>query len=182
MSANKRRRFYLILCLFALISLACKGQDILRTVRGTLCTNTGGDWVLIDETTYYCDRNRGQNEQNSANASDPGQRTEEEFPQGMVLLGDWYGERCEDEDVGTFAYHWSINLFKNTTTGRIVGTLKFHECPGGGKVLYAVTGSETAEGTLILEGEKKTGAGQLYESSSDYQNFNFDPVSGQIIP
>ena len=100
----------------------------------------------------------------------------------MTLLGDWYGDKCIDSDVGTFAYNWSVNLFINEKTGKIAGTLKFHNCPGGGKVLYVVTGLENNDGILSLNAIKKTGGGELYNNSPDSKIFYFDPSEGIFTP
>ena len=175
------KRILLLSSLFILTSLSCSGNDILRTVRGALCDYTGGDWILIDDTTYYCERY--SEEDTTTDTTENGSiANDEELAANMELLGDWHGPRCVDEDVGTFMYQWSVNLMQNKTTNRVVGTIKFHDCPGGGKALFYVDGFVGSDGIISLDGVKKTGGGALFNNFEEYKHFNFDPQSGQLLP
>jgi predicted small lipoprotein YifL len=97
------------------------------------------------------------------------------------LVGDWYGPACTEAE-GTYAYRWSVNLIKDPGTGQVVGTVKFHDCPGGGRVLYRVTGDPQAGQAIQLTGEKMEGGGTIFSISSGSTTFTFDRSSGTISP
>jgi hypothetical protein len=98
-----------------------------------------------------------------------------------VVVGGWYGPAC-DEAEGTFIYRWSVDLMKNSQTGQLKGTIKFHNCPGGGRVLYTVTGDPPAGTAYTLPGQKMEGGGDLFGSAPDTVTFMFDSSTGQISP
>jgi len=93
---------------------------------------------------------------------------------------DWYGPACPEME-GTFPYEWEVHLVENPETGEFIGSIKFHSCPGGGRVLYTVTGTKTDDNLVQLQGTKKTGGGALHEDSADNRTFVFDLSSGTII-
>ena len=98
----------------------------------------------------------------------------------MLVISDTHGPYC-DEAEGTFAYTWQVNLIQRTDTGDYMGTIKYHNCPGGGRVAYHVVG-EPQEGAkiIMLSGTKKDGGGELYEKSLEYATFYFDLENGQL--
>jgi hypothetical protein len=98
-----------------------------------------------------------------------------------VVVGGWYGPAC-DEAEGTFIYRWSVDLLKNSQTGQLAGTVKFHACPGGGRVLYRVTGKPSIGTVFTLEGEKKDGGGDLFDTAAEDVTFTFDSSTGQLSP
>ncbi len=106
--------------------------------------------------------------------------TEETINEGMLVISDTHGPYC-DEAEGTFAYTWQVNLIQRTDTGDYMGTIKYHNCPGGGRVAYHVVG-EPQEGAkiIMLSGTKKDGGGELYEKSLEYATFYFDLENGQL--
>lgn len=121
------------------------------------------------------------------NAENPEEETADEPPASEessestspLIFHDWYGPACEEME-GTFPYFWEIHLVENPETGGVNGTIKYHNCPGGGRVLYTVSGTQNDEGLFLLQGTKKTGGGALYNDSSDTRTFTFDPTSGSF--
>jgi hypothetical protein len=97
------------------------------------------------------------------------------------VVGGWYGPAC-DEAEGTYIYRWSVDLMNNPQTGQLVGAVKFHDCPGGGRVLYRVGGNPPAGKVFTLAGEKRDGGGDLFESAAESITFTFDSSTGQITP
>jgi len=98
------------------------------------------------------------------------------------IVGGWYGPAC-DEGEGTFIYRWSVDLMKDPTTGRFIGVAKFHDCPGGGRVSYYLTGEPQESSMIFLSGEKTaSGGGNLFSSSDQTINFTFDLTSGILSP
>jgi hypothetical protein len=97
------------------------------------------------------------------------------------VVGGWYGPAC-DEAEGTYIYRWSVDLMKDPQTGQLAGVVKFHDCPGGGRVLYYVVGSQPVGTVYTLTGNKKEGGGDLFNSAQDSATFTFDSSTGQITP
>jgi hypothetical protein len=97
------------------------------------------------------------------------------------VIGGWYGPAC-DEAEGTFIYRWSVDLMKAPQTGQLAGVVKFHDCPGGGRVLYYVVGNQPIGTVYTLTGQKKEGGGDLFVSAEEDLTFTFDSSSGQITP
>jgi hypothetical protein len=64
----------------------------------------------------------------------------------------------------------------------MAGTVKFHNCPGGGRVLYRVSGNPPTGTVFTLAGEKKIGGGDLFGSAAESITFTFDSSTGQITP
>ncbi len=107
------------------------------------------------------------------------------------VVGAWHGEAC-DEAEGTYAYRWSLDLMKEPATSQVVGTLKFHDCPGGGRGLFRVVGTEQTGSTITLSGTLKDGGGDLFQTLQDQvsttngtsrtMSFTFDSITGEIEP
>lgn len=97
------------------------------------------------------------------------------------VVGNWHGAAC-DEAEGTFIYRWSVDLMKDPASGQLLGVIKFHDCPGGGRVLYYVSGAPPAQTTFTLTGEKMEGGGDLFNSAQDTVTFTFDSAAGEISP
>jgi len=95
--------------------------------------------------------------------------------------GNWHGVPCAEAE-GTFLYRWSVDLLFNPDTGGVKGTLKFHDCPGGGRVLYTVEGNLPANSVYTLNGEKQEGGGDLFDSSPENLIFTFDSSTVTIDP
>ncbi len=98
------------------------------------------------------------------------------------LVGSWHGDKC-DEAEGTFIYRWSLDLIKDPATGQVMGTLKFHDCPGGGRALFRVVGAGQSGTVITLTGTLKDGGGELFQAlSTETTSFTFDSTSGEIDP
>jgi len=107
------------------------------------------------------------------------------------VVGAWHGDAC-DEAEGTFIYRWSLDLMKDPATGQVMGTLKFHDCPGGGRALFRVVGVEQAGTVITLTGTLKDGGGELLQtaqgkvttssSETGAMSFTFDSSTGKIEP
>ncbi len=91
------------------------------------------------------------------------------------------GSRC-DEAEGTFIYRWSLDLMQEVDRDLVMGTIKFHNCPQGGRVLYRVEGFVDDEGLFSMVGVRKDGGGELFDNSSPSVTFTFDPTSGLLTP
>ncbi len=109
------------------------------------------------------------------------QSGKEEDTSSYKVIGGWYGPAC-DEAEGTYIYRWSVDLMQDPATGKYVGTVKFHDCPGGGRVLYRVVGDAPTGQVFTLSGVKKDGGGNLLGSAPETNVFTFDQSSGTITP
>jgi len=111
--------------------------------------------------------------------------TEGSIPPNVV--GAWHGQAC-DEAEGTYAYRWSLDLMKDPTSGQVVGTLKFHDCPGGGRGLFRVVGVSQIGSAITLTGTLKDGSGELFQTlqgetaAGGTIGFTFDSSTGEIEP
>ncbi|MRS03568.1 hypothetical protein EG832_10170, partial [bacterium] len=113
----------------------------------------------------------------------PEQTTESPIvePDEATFIGNWHGPAC-DEAEGTYQYHWSVDLIQDPETDQYVGTIKFHACPGGGRVLYRVLGEPTTESLVSLSGVKKDGAGDLFANSPEMVTFKVNLNTGEVSP
>ena len=98
-----------------------------------------------------------------------------------TVIGGWCGPYC-DEAEGTFYYRWSVDLMQNPADGSYAGTVKFHNCPGGGRLLYRVTGAQQAGPLITLTGVMQQGGGALHDNAAALLEFTFDLSTGQISP
>jgi hypothetical protein len=119
--------------------------------------------------------------QPSQPAVQPSQPASQNDASAVDVVGGWYGPAC-DEAEGTYIYRWSVDLMKDPQTGQLAGTIKFHDCPGGGRVLYRVGGNPPMGTVFTLMGEKLNGGGDLFDSAVDSITFTFDTATGQISP
>jgi len=100
----------------------------------------------------------------------------------IKVIGGWYGPAC-DEEEGTFIYRWSVDLMEDPSSGNFIGTAKFHDCPGGGRASYYLTGEPQTGNIINLVGEKTdNGGGDLFGSAAQTIDFTFDLKTGKLTP
>ncbi len=61
-------------------------------------------------------------------------------------------------------WRWEVSL-QQSPTGAITGTIKYHNCPGGGRVTYNVTGQATTAPTVQLQASKTESLGDLGDAT-----------------
>ncbi len=66
------------------------------------------------------------------------------------------GSPC-DEAEGTFIYRWSLDLMEEVGRDLVMGTVKFHNCPQGGRV--SIGGSFTMIRSVQQGWDKESGGG-----------------------
>jgi hypothetical protein len=158
--------------------IAAEGEAMLRTfelLSDHPDTQKGSADACGQDSSLWLRANPAAEEQ----AESP---TEEPTPDSVINgSGNWHGVEC-DEAEGTFIYRWSVSLMQDPNTGELKGTVKFHNCPGGGRVLYSVVGSSPTGSVYTLTGEKRDGGGTLFDSSADNLIFTFDSTSATIEP
>jgi len=72
---------------------------------------------------------------------------------------------------------------ENAATGGFIGVAKFHDCPGGGRVSYYLTGDPQTGNVINLKGNKTdSGGGTLFGSAALTIDFTFDLTNGNITP
>ncbi|MCB2209359.1 hypothetical protein KQH62_00565 [bacterium] len=85
--------------------------------------------------------------------------------------GQWHSDVSCGEDETDEPYRWGVDL-NESETGKVTGTIYFHDCPGGGAVTYSVEG-DAIEGqpVLYLHGTRIDGRYILFMSSPETQEF-----------
>lgn len=146
----------------------------------TLCNELNAKSLKKEETKTAEEEPPVSEEEQPVTQEEPSQPAQD-TSESVQIVGNWHGPAC-DEAEGTFAYRWSVDLIQDPQTDQLVGTIKFHACPGGGRVLYRVTGDQLEDGTLSLEGIRKEGAGDLFYASAENVTFIVNPNTGQISP
>ncbi len=93
------------------------------------------------------------------------------------FAGSWTSAgTCDNPDA---PHRWTVTL---TQTGSSVsGTITFHNCPGGGRAAYAVSGTATSAATVTLSGSKTVSLGALGASTPGSGTFTLAP-SGPPSP
>jgi hypothetical protein len=83
------------------------------------------------------------------------------------FAGSWHSSvACDNADA---PYSWAVSL--QQTAGNVSGTIAFHNCPGGGRAEYTVTGTATSAGTVTLQGTKFLTLGGLGGSTPGSTTF-----------
>ncbi|PKN97124.1 MAG: hypothetical protein CVU42_17265 [Chloroflexi bacterium HGW-Chloroflexi-4] len=98
-----------------------------------------------------------------------------------TFSGNWHGSDCEETE-DDYRYRWSLELFQDPETDQFMGTIRFHACPGGGRVLYRVIGQPTTGRTITLSGIKEDGRGDLYANSPETMVFKFNTKKITVLP
>ncbi len=78
---------------------------------------------------------------------------------------DWTSyQSCGEVSEPEYGYKWSISLYQDGSD--VTGNIYFHDCPGGGRVSYALSGTAAVDADIfILNGTKNGGQGGLYSST-----------------
>jgi hypothetical protein len=78
-------------------------------------------------------------------------------------------------NTGNAANRWVVDL--SQTNDQITGVIAFHDCPGGGRASYNVTGTATTAGTVSLDGTLDFSVGPLAATVPATQVFTVSPGS-----
>jgi hypothetical protein len=96
-------------------------------------------------------------------------------------IRDYYGPACPDGEEENAPYRWSVEMLIDPKNNAYEGTIKFHNCPDGGRASYRVSGS--SDGSLLhLTGDLVGGGGDLFGTVPAQQTFTFNPATGVIEP
>jgi hypothetical protein len=68
------------------------------------------------------------------------------------FTGTWAGGSCPDADDQRYLNRWFVSLSQQGSA--VTGVIRFHDCPGGGRVQYNVRGTATSSSTITLDGTK----------------------------
>ena len=82
----------------------------------------------------------------------------------------WHASQVCGENEGD-EYHWRWMVSLRQSGIKVTGDLYFHQCPGGGRVSYRVSGEEKPDGIFEVSGEKSGGRGALHGSASWKETF-----------
>lgn len=92
------------------------------------------------------------------------------------FAGVWHSETsCREEDATShWAYTWTIKLVQ--VGDAIKGVIFFHACPGGGRVIYEVSGKATTKNSVLLDGAvlPNTRAGGLGKNAKASRKFTIE--------
>lgn len=78
-------------------------------------------------------------------------------------------------ETGNAAFRWVVDLAQNND--QITGVVAFHDCPGGGRASYDVTGTATTASSVQLDGTLTSGQGPLGGTAPGSQSFTVSPGS-----
>ena len=184
------RKIALILSLVLFISCACyltdhvRAPDVVPTKENQ--PNGGPTQKVIKPTVKATDPKPNESDIDPSDTTSDSQLPSNETTQPSVseikVIGGWYGPAC-DEAEGTYYYRWSVDLMEDPSSGNYIGTAKFHDCPGGGRVSYYLTGNPQTGNVINLKGEKTdSGGGDLFGSAEQMIDFTFDLTNGNLTP
>lgn len=83
----------------------------------------------------------------------------------------WSAGSCPQ--VGIAGKRWHIQL--KHRGDKITGRINFHACPGGGRLEYALSGTDNGKGAATLRGTLVSSRGPLAETASRSVTFNLAP-------
>ena len=111
----------------------------------------------------------GAPESESGGEAAPSEGQEE--PPLTNFAGSWHSAAtCDNPDA---PYRWEINL-QQDANGVVTGYIYFHDCPGGGRAAYSVSGTATSADSITLEGQKESQRGGLGSSAPGSQTFTLN--------
>jgi hypothetical protein len=161
-----------------------RGPDVFPTEEDQV--STGPTQNIIKPTVKATDpkptESIGDPSDTPSESQNPSNETTQPINSEIKVIGGWYGPAC-DEAEGTYYYRWSVDLMENAASGGFIGVAKFHDCPGGGRVSYYLTGNPQTGNIIFLVGDKTdSGGGDLFGSAEQTINFTFDLTTGKITP
>lgn len=77
--------------------------------------------------------------------------------------------------TGNAAFRWVVDL--NQSNDQISGVIAFHDCPGGGRASYNVSGTATAANSATVDGTLASSQGPLGATAPASQSFTVMPNS-----
>ncbi|MCJ7623248.1 MAG: hypothetical protein MUO76_07075 [Anaerolineaceae bacterium] len=146
-----------LIFIFSLFSLACEIEewvdDILAQIALSSNQPSAEDAPVLPDP------------QDNPAQPDPQVDPVQSNPQDDVVIAEtisWSGPpECGDEVDESANWRWRVSLMPDGMGG-MVGTIHFHDCPGGGRVAYHVTlVSESEDGVLSLVGNRTGSSGAL---------------------
>ncbi|GMV86055.1 MAG: hypothetical protein AMXMBFR80_19100 [Dehalococcoidia bacterium] len=87
------------------------------------------------------------------------------------FAGTWHSAGVCDNPSAP--YRWSVGLTQQGA--QVSGYINFHQCPGGGRAEYSVSGTATSAGTIQLAATKTGAAGGLGGSAPAQTTFTIAP-------
>ncbi len=72
--------------------------------------------------------------------------------------------------TGDAAFRWVVDLSQDSND-EVTGIIAFHECPGGGRATYSVTGTATSDNSIQLAGSLTSSQGPLGGTAPGNQTF-----------
>ncbi len=88
------------------------------------------------------------------------------------FVGSFYGPGCGEEYE--FPYRWGASLLP-AGLGQVAGSVRIHDCPGGGQAVYRVTGTVTEDATQItLNGTLQDAVGKIEETAPPSRTFTLN--------
>lgn len=144
---------FLLISIFSLFSLACDIGDFFDELLGKNAVTP-----FQGSAPVPSDSNGNAGQQDSQ--ADPVVRSSGRNSDRERIS--WSGPaECGDEVDESANWRWRVSLMPDGKGG-MVGTIHFHDCPGGGRVAFHVTlVSESEDGVLSLVGERTGGDGAL---------------------
>ena len=87
------------------------------------------------------------------------------------FAGSWHSAGTCDNFAAP--YRWQVTLTQNGA--QVSDDILFHNCPGGGRAGYSVSGTATSAGTITLNGTKTLELGGLGGSTPSQVQFTISP-------
>jgi hypothetical protein len=86
----------------------------------------------------------------------------------VVYEGEWHAAAACDENEPGWTHRWAVDLTQDDS-GVVKGTIRYHDCPDGGRVAYSVTGVATRANSMRLMATMNEGYGDLGKGSPRLQ-------------
>ena len=101
-----------------------------------------------------------------------------------LQIGDYWHSSIECGETDA-PFTWEIDLRQNSEVA-VEGEIRFHNCPGGGRAVYAVSGYvERGYNYVVLEGRRTSSRGTLANLTPDFVDFEVrmgQPPNPNFVP